>query len=84
MDALDNFDERAQQAAATEILDRMLGRATVRVDSTVEHSGGVAVVDLMDDERVERLARLLDAARARRDGQAAAGINPWRLTARAE
>lgn len=73
VDGLNSLDERIQQAAATEILDRFHGRPTQHVESAVEHSGGVAVVDLTDDERVERLARIFDAARARRDGQAAAG-----------
>ena len=51
---MDSADERVAQGAATEVLDRVLGRAVHRQDVTV-HAGA---------ERQERLAALIAAAAA--------------------
>lgn len=58
---LDDDDARIRQGAATEILDRELGQATQRFED----------VTLSDEERADRIAAIFDAARARRDRQAA-------------
>lgn len=51
------------------LVDRIMGRPTQEVEMDLEHSGEIRIPDaLTDDERAARLAALLDAARARRDG----------------
>lgn len=61
-------DDKIRQAAATEILDRFLGKASQSID--LSGDVGVTVAVLNDDERAARIAALLDKARARRDGPA--------------
>lgn len=68
---MDEDDPRIRQDAASEIIDRILGKATQRLEASGPDGGPMEVqtVELTDDERATRIAAILDAARARRDRQ---------------
>lgn len=60
IDALDSKDERIQQAAATEILDRFHGRPTQSIDATV-HGPVSITLTWGDDERAADDGDVADA-----------------------
>lgn len=70
---LKSRDERTKQQAASEILDRVLGKAFQPV--TGKDGGPIQHEDtgLTDDERADRITALLERARTRRDRQADSG-----------
>ena len=67
---LDSDEESIRSKAATEIIEWELGKATQPTELTGKNGGAIETKDvsLDDDERIERIASLLDKARARRDG----------------
>ncbi len=58
------------RAANIYLVDRIMGKPTVRQEITGE-DGGAIEMTLTDDERLRRIERILDRARARRDRSAA-------------
>ena len=69
---LDSEEESIRSKAATEIIEWELGKSTQPTELTGKNGGAIETKDvsLDDDTRLERIASLLDKARARRDGNA--------------
>lgn len=69
---LDSDDEKTRQAAATEIIDRLLGKASQPMEHTGKDKGPIEIDDvtLTNEERIAKLAAIFDAARTRGSGPA--------------
>jgi len=70
---LDNENDRIAQGVATEIIEWEMGKATQHIEATGKGGGPIETKDVdgvTDEERVARIAAILDDARARRTGQA--------------
>jgi len=68
---LDSENARIAQGVATEIIEWEMGKAVRRLETTGKDGGPIETKDasgVTDEERIARIAALLDDARARRAG----------------